>query len=82
MSGYERIYISPDLTKEQQLQDKKLRDKLKEIGVEHRKTKINNNDIVILENGSKKILYSLNWLLENQSEISNKFYSDAIVKNK
>jgi len=56
--GYERIYISPDLTKEQQVSDKLLRDKLKEIRTQNKDAKISNGEIVIFESGVKKILYS------------------------
>ena len=58
IEGYNRIYISNDLTKMQQINDKKLRDKLREIRVNNREAKINNGEIVVFENGSRKILYS------------------------
>lgn len=57
--GYERVYISQDLTKAQQLKDKKLRDKLREIRSTHREAKINNEEIIIFESGSRKVLFSL-----------------------
>src|ERR1700759_4269144 len=47
VEGFGRIYVSMDLTKEQQLNDKKLRDKLKEIRVQHREVKINNGVIIL-----------------------------------
>lgn len=56
--GYERTYISPDLTKVQQEQDKKLRDKLKEIRLTQKEAKINKGDIVLYENNNRKILFS------------------------
>ena len=59
VEGYERIYISADLTKEQQAQDKILRDKLKEIRLEHKEAKINNGEIVIFDNGNKKTLFEI-----------------------
>ena len=58
-TGYERTYISPDLTKEQQVQDKKLREKLREIRTHHKEAKINHNEIIIMEDGSRKVLYSV-----------------------
>jgi hypothetical protein len=58
VSGYERIYVSSDLTKEQQVEDKKLRDKLKEIRIHHKEAKINNNEIIKWENGNRVVLYS------------------------
>lgn len=57
MEGFERVYLSPDLTREQQAQDKILRDKLKELRVTHKDAKINNGEIIILEGGNRKILY-------------------------
>jgi len=59
MEGFDKIYVSLDLTKMQQLQDKKLRDKLREIRVENREAKINNGEIITFENGARKILYTL-----------------------
>ncbi len=56
---YKKVYISPDLTREQQLQDKELRDKLKshrqkgETGIKIRGGKL----IKIDENGEKTILF-------------------------
>ena len=58
-AGFERIYVSLNLTKEQQAQDKKLRDKLKEIRLQHKEAKINHNDIIIMDNGNRTVLYSL-----------------------
>jgi len=59
MEGFDKIYVSLDLTKMQQLQDKKLQDKLREIRVENREAKINNGEIITFENGARKILYTL-----------------------
>src|SRR3989442_7044746 len=58
-TGYERIYISPDLTKEQQTLDKKLRDKLKEIRILHKDAKISHNEIIKFDNGNRTVLYPL-----------------------
>ena len=58
-TGFERVYISPDLTKEQQTIDKNLREKLKEIRVTQKEAKINHNEIIIIENSVRKVLYSL-----------------------
>ncbi len=55
--GYERVYISPDLTKEQQAVDKDLRVKLKEIRQQHKEAKINKNEIIIMDSGVRKVLY-------------------------
>ena len=57
IEGYNRIYISLDLTKVQQTVDKKLRDKLREIRVSNKEAKINNGDIVVFENGFRRVLY-------------------------
>jgi len=57
--GYERIYISQDLTKEQQAQDKFLRGKLREIRDTHREAKINNQEIIMIEGGNRIVLYPL-----------------------
>jgi len=57
-TGYERTFVSPDLTKEQQVQDKKLREKLKEIRQQHKEAKINNGEIIIFESGSRRVLFS------------------------
>lgn len=59
IEGYENIYVSADLTKIQQRQDKALRDKLKEIKLQCRDAKINNGEIVTFENGDRKVLFSL-----------------------
>jgi len=56
--GFGNIYVGLDLTKTQQVQDKLLRDKLKEIRNEHREAKINNGEIVVFEEGHRKILFS------------------------
>jgi hypothetical protein len=58
-SGYERIYIAPDLTKEQQTLDKNLRNKLRDIRTIHKDAKISNNEIIISEDGNRKVLYPL-----------------------
>lgn len=58
MQGYNKVYVSPDLTKAQQLLDKKLRDKLREIRVNTKEAKINNGEIVVFENNCKRVLYS------------------------
>ena len=58
MEGYENVYVALDLTKVQQLQDKSLREKLKEIRVEHKEAKISNGDIVIFDQGIRKVLHS------------------------
>ena len=55
--GYERIYVSPDLTKSQQEQDKILRDNLKNIRLQHKEAKISNGEIILLESGIRKVLY-------------------------
>jgi hypothetical protein len=57
ISGYERTYISPDLTKCQQEEDKKLRQKLKEFREQYKEAKINNGEIVVMEGGERKVLY-------------------------
>ena len=56
--GFDRIYISPDLTKCQQLQDKKLRDKLKDLRNTYKEAKINNGEIVVFEDGTRKVLFT------------------------
>lgn len=58
LEGYKNIYISLDLTKTQQHQDKILREKLKEIRITYKEARINNNEIIIFENGNRKVLYS------------------------
>jgi len=58
LEGYESTYVGMDLTKVQQLQDKALRDKLKEIRIDHKEAKINNGEVVIFEEGNRKILFS------------------------
>ena len=58
MDGFAGIYIGLDLTRMQQLQDKNLREKLKEIREVHKEAKINNGEIVVFEDGNRKILYS------------------------
>jgi len=60
MEGYANIYMALDLTKVQQMQDKELREKLKEIRDVHKEAKINNGDIVIFEQNNRRVLYSLN----------------------
>jgi len=59
IEGFENKYVSADLTKEQQIQDKNLRDKLKEFRVSFKEAKINNGEIVVFEDGTRKVLYSL-----------------------
>ena len=54
--GYERTYIAPDLTKSQQEADKKLRDRLKVIRVQYKDAKINNGEIINIENGNRTVL--------------------------
>ena len=57
-SEYKNIYVSPDLTRQQQEEDKKLRDKLKEIrssGVDG--AKISKGQIVRGEGSSREILF-------------------------
>jgi len=57
IEGFQRIYLSLDLTKEQQANDKKLRDKLKEIRVQHKEAKISNGEIIVFQNGNRIVLY-------------------------
>lgn len=57
--GFERVYISQDLTKVQQVNDKKLRDKLRDIRVNCREAKISNGEIIVFEEGHRKILFSV-----------------------
>jgi hypothetical protein len=61
-----RVYLAPDLTRMQQDEDKKLRDKLKELrDIESRKEKGEKNvkiikrEIVSEENGEREVLFSL-----------------------
>jgi len=54
--GYNKIYVAPDLTKSQQITDNKLREQ--QVRAEHRDAKINNGEIVILENGQRRVLFS------------------------
>ena len=56
-TGYERTYISPDLTKCQQEMDKKLRDALREIRKDHKEAKISNGEIIIMNGGEREILF-------------------------
>ena len=58
MDGFANKYVAMDLTKAQQLQDKNLREKLKEIRERDKDARINNGEIVIFENSSRKVLYS------------------------
>ena len=58
VEGYERTYISPDLTKSQQEVDKRLRDKLRELRVQHKEAKINNGEIIIFESGTRIVLFA------------------------
>ena len=55
--GFERTYISPDLTKNQQELDKALRDKLKTIRIQHKEAKISNGEVIIVEHGIRTVLY-------------------------
>ncbi len=57
LEGYERTYISPDLTKSQQELDKKLRDNLKNLRIQYKDAKINNGEIIIVEHGTRTVLY-------------------------
>jgi hypothetical protein len=58
MDGFAGIYIGLDLTKVQQVQDKNLRVKLKEVRDVHKEARINNGEIIVFEDGNRKILYS------------------------
>jgi hypothetical protein len=58
-SEFKDIFIVPDLTKVQQEEDKKLRDKLKEIRISgRRQAKIEKGAIVDEEEGVKVVLYT------------------------
>src|SRR6266516_1468792 len=59
IEGFENKYVAADLTKEQQIQDKNLREKLKEFRVSIKEAKINNGEIVVFEDRMRKVLYSL-----------------------
>ena len=59
VEGFGSIYVGLDMTKTQQVQDKNLRDKLKDIRAVHKDAKINNGEIVVFEEGHRKILFSL-----------------------
>ena len=56
--NYANIYIAVDLTRVQQAQDKVLRDKLREFKDVHKEAKINNSEIVVFEEGNRKVLFS------------------------
>jgi PHD-finger len=59
VTGLERVFVMPDLTKMQQETEKKLRDKLKEIRqAGENDAKINKGDIVKFVNGQRQVLYS------------------------
>ena len=58
MEGFANTYVAIDLTKAQQVQDKNLRDKLKEYRESNKEARINNGEIVVFEDGSRKVLYS------------------------
>ena len=59
VSGREKVYIMPDLTKKQQDQGKKLRFKLKEIRDEGEPlARIQNNEIIKFDNGVRTVLFS------------------------
>jgi hypothetical protein len=58
-ADFEEIFVVPDLTKLQQEEDKKLRDKLKEIRESGRKqAKIEKGEIVEEVEGKKEVLFS------------------------
>src|SRR3989442_15652517 len=59
MEGFANVYVALDLTKVQQTQDKNLREKLKDIRLTHKDAKINNREIVIFDNGNRKVLSAL-----------------------
>jgi len=59
VSGREKVYIMPDLTKKQQDQGKKLRFKLKEIREgDEPLARIQNNEIFKVDNGVRTVLFS------------------------
>jgi hypothetical protein len=59
-SDHKLIYVAPDLTRVQQEEDRKLREKLKEIRLAGKKyVKISKGEIVQEEGGQKVVLYSL-----------------------
>ena len=59
MEDFANKYVAMDLTKVQQVQDKNLREKLKEFRVSDKDARINNGEIVVFANGDRKVLYSL-----------------------
>src|SRR2546425_2484360 len=59
MEGFANKYVAMDLTKVQQVQDKNLREKLKEFRVRDKDARINNGEIVLFADGDRKVLYSL-----------------------
>ena len=59
MEGFANVYISLDLTKVQQGQDKILRENLRDLKGLHKEAKINNGEIVVFEDSSRKVLFSL-----------------------
>jgi hypothetical protein len=61
VAGFDKIFVSPDLTKLQQAEDKHLRTKLKEIrdGGE-KEAKISNGKIVKSVNNQLNVLYEPN----------------------
>jgi len=58
MEGYGSTYVDLDLTKVQQIEDKKLREQLKKIRATTKDAKINNGEIIVFENGNRKVLFS------------------------
>ena len=59
VTNRQKVYIMPDLTKKQQDQGKKLRLKLKDIrNAGERFAKIQNNEIIKIENGTRTVLFS------------------------
>ena len=68
---FKKVYISPDLTKNQQKVDKELRDKLKEIRKDNQYARIRQGKIVIREtNGKFKVLFSLDSTVTSESTVS------------
>jgi hypothetical protein len=58
-SDHKMIYVAPDLTRMQQEEDRKLREKLREIRLSGKKyAKISKGEIVEVDGGQKVVLYS------------------------
>ena len=58
--NFEKVYIMPDLTKMQQEEDKKLRDKLKDIrSAGESEAEINKGQIVKFSGGHRQVLFEL-----------------------